>query len=214
MAYNGKAPNGFNQLSSSLVALFVSGGRSADFQPTASQFYGSVSASTFVGDGSRLTNLSVDSLGDITTLKSGSATAQISPNQGLRVNTPLTVNGFLIVTGSQTLSGSLYLKDQATQMNIVGNGFGETYIQSLNGNIILQPVVGGVQIKDAPLTVDEQLTVSSGGATITGNSLVTGDLRVTGTVSASVLSTTFITSSQLDISTNIIKLNVATPSVR
>jgi hypothetical protein len=39
----------------------VSGSRSADFGVTSSQFYGSVSSSAFLGDGSGLINLSIDS---------------------------------------------------------------------------------------------------------------------------------------------------------
>ena len=156
MAYNGKAPNGFNQLSSSLVALFVSGSRSADFGVTSSQFYGSLSASAFLGNGAGLTNLSIDSLGDITTLKSGSTTAVISPNQGLLVNTALTVKDFLIVTGSTSIGGNLVVSGSTTLGNgIVYVGSGDLQISN-NG-------AGGIKFND-PIEV-------------TGNSLVTGDLR-------------------------------------
>ena len=156
MAYNGKAPNGFNQLSSSLVALFVSGSRSADFGVTSSQFYGSLSASAFLGNGAGLTNLSIDSLGDITTLKSGSTTAVISPNQGLRVNTALTVKDFLIVTGSTSIGDNLVVSGSTTLGDeIVYVGTGDLQISN-NG-------AGGIKFND-PIEV-------------TGNSLITGDLK-------------------------------------
>ena len=68
---------------------------------------GSITASLFQGDGSGLFNISAASIGDLDKLKSGSAIAQISPNQGLRVNTGITVNDFLIVTGSGIFKGDV-----------------------------------------------------------------------------------------------------------
>lgn len=55
---------------------------------------GSLSASLFQGDGSGLTNINASSIGDLDKLKSGSAIAQISPNQGLKINTGVSVNDF------------------------------------------------------------------------------------------------------------------------
>jgi len=136
MEYLGGNPNGLNQLSSSLIALYVSGSRIANFSSESVNVVGnftasgiqtnlivsqsnspiqikgnvqvtgslniasSVSAALFRGDGSGLFNLDANSLGDLDKLKSGSAIAQISPNQGLKVNTGVTINDFLIVTGS------------------------------------------------------------------------------------------------------------------
>ena len=67
----------------------------------------SISSSLFRGDGSGLFNISAESIGDINRIKSGSVTAQISPNQGVRINTGVTVNDFLIVTGSGIFKGDL-----------------------------------------------------------------------------------------------------------
>ena len=58
----------------------------------------SVSASLFIGDGGGLFNISATALGDLDRLKSGSATAIISPNKGLVVNTDLTVAGKINTT--------------------------------------------------------------------------------------------------------------------
>ena len=45
MEYLGKSPNGLNQLSSSLVGLFVSGSKIADFSSASVNVVGSVTAS-------------------------------------------------------------------------------------------------------------------------------------------------------------------------
>ena len=60
---------------------------------------GSISASFFVGDGSRLVNIpaAVPVL-----IASGSATASISPDYGFVVNTFSTISGSLIVSSSNT----------------------------------------------------------------------------------------------------------------
>ena len=58
----------------------------------------SISASLFRGDGGGLFNISAESIGDLDRLKSGSATAIISPNKGLVVNTDLTVAGTINAT--------------------------------------------------------------------------------------------------------------------
>ena len=57
----------------------------------------SISASIFRGDGSGLFNIDAGAIGDLNTLKSGSATAIISPNKGLVVNTDLTVAGLSLI---------------------------------------------------------------------------------------------------------------------
>ena len=234
MAYNGKISNGFNQLSSSLVALFVSGSRAVDYGVTSSQFYGSISASAFVGNGAGLTNISVDAIGDITTLKSGSTTAVISPNQGLRVNTALTVKDFLIVTGSGIISGSLNvvggvtsslqgLADSASvsalidvtnstvdglrYLTHVSSGTPGRTLSVSNQKFVVNPASGSMGLNKASITSGYTLDVG-------GNALVTGDLRVTGTLSASFVSTTFITSSQLNVSTNLITMNTDSNTIR
>jgi hypothetical protein len=93
MDYIGKSPNGFNQLSSSLLSVFVSGSRVVDINTGSVQVYGQVSSSLFRGDGSGLFNIPAESLGDINRIKSGSAELAISPNRGLVGNTNLSLSG-------------------------------------------------------------------------------------------------------------------------
>jgi hypothetical protein len=139
MEYLGGNPNGLNQQTKDKISLFVSGSRIANFSSqsvdvvgnfsaskiqtdeidsfgnnplqinTNTQISGSITASLFQGDGSGLTNISAASIGDIDRLKSGSAIAQISPNKGLTVNTGVSVDSFLIVSGSATFKNDLYV---------------------------------------------------------------------------------------------------------
>ena len=67
----------------------------------------SISSSLFRGDGSGLFNISADAIGDINRLRSGSAVAQISPNQGLQINVNTQISGGLGVTGSQYISQNI-----------------------------------------------------------------------------------------------------------
>ena len=94
----------------------------------------SISASLFRGDGSGLTNINASSIGDIDRIKSGSATAIISPNLGLAVNTNTTISGSLTVgstiNGGFTLdvSGSTRLRNDVT----VIKGISGEYIRGGN----------------------------------------------------------------------------------
>jgi hypothetical protein len=49
-------------------------------------------------------------------------------------------------TGSLIVSGTFNLNDSATNFNIVGNTFGQSYLQSPGGAIVLNPGYGGVEI--------------------------------------------------------------------
>jgi hypothetical protein len=50
------------------------------------------------------------------------------------------------ITGSLVVSGSFNLTESASAFQIQGNGFGQTYLQSPNGAIVLNPGYGGVEI--------------------------------------------------------------------
>ena len=50
------------------------------------------------------------------------------------------------ISGSLLVSGTFNLNDSATNFNIVGNTFGQSYLQSPNGAIVLNPGYGGVEI--------------------------------------------------------------------
>jgi hypothetical protein len=129
MQFNGKDPNGLNLNSVNSISLFVSGSPIinassesvsvvGNFTASAvqtniigtgggstlqirgnTQISGSITASLFRGDGGGLFNISATALGDLDRLKSGSATAIISPNLGLQVNTNTNIAGNLNVTG-------------------------------------------------------------------------------------------------------------------
>ena len=66
-----------------------------------------------------------------------------------------TVNtGSVAISGSLTVSGSFGLNDNATNFNIEGNGSGETYLNSVDGNLVLYPHTGDVLVKTGNLRVD------------------------------------------------------------
>jgi hypothetical protein len=93
---------------------------------TASFFTGS-----FKGDGSQLTNISAAGvIGlNLSQIASGSATASISPTNGLVINTDTTV------TGSMTISGSEYLTGRLSSSNMnVGIPTSNNWQTSLNGS--------------------------------------------------------------------------------
>ncbi len=143
-SFIGIDPNGLNQVSSSVISLYVSGSPVISASPNSISIVnaipfsaskietsiidtpasetltinantlitGSVSASIFRGDGSGLFNIQADSIGDINRIKSGSAVAQISPNNGLVVNVPTNISGGLTLTGNANVTGNA---------NIIGN---------------------------------------------------------------------------------------------
>jgi len=185
---------------------------------TASFFTGS-----FVGNGSQLTNLTMTGITglDFSKIYSGSVSASISPNLGFQVNTSSYFSGNVEVTGS------FKLNDVSANFNIIGNGFGQTTLQSPDGALLLQGGYGGVQINGAnpDLTVNGNikggtnlqisgntsltgsLTVASGSATMLGGDLyVSGNLQVLGS-STNVN----IQSQTVDIGDNIIQVNAYSP---
>jgi hypothetical protein len=125
------------------------------------------------------------------------------------------------ITGSLTVTGSFNLNDSATNFNILGNQFGETYLISNNGNIVLHPVgdsEGIVIVKETDLSVEGDITVNnlyasngvvSGSSQIVeynvfattgsnqfdGSQAITGSLTVTGQVVAQTLNVQQVTSS-------------------
>jgi hypothetical protein len=119
------------------------------------------------------------------------------------------------------VTGSFNLNDSATNFNILGNQFGETYLISNNGNIVLHPVgdsEGIVIVKETDLTVEGDITVNNlyasngvvsgssqiveynvfattGSNQFNGSQAITGSLTVTGQVVAQTLNVQQVTSS-------------------
>ena len=58
-------------------------------------------------------------------------------------------NNQIGISGSLLVSGTFNLNNSATNFNIVGNTFGQSYLQSPNGAIVLNPGYGGVEIVGA-----------------------------------------------------------------
>lgn len=75
---------------------------------------GEISGGFISGDGSGLFNVPAEALGDIDRIKSGSAQAVISPNNGLIVDVPATINNDLTVTGSSTINVDLTVDNDAS----------------------------------------------------------------------------------------------------
>jgi hypothetical protein len=105
-------------------------------------------------------------------------------------------NGPLSVTGSANISGSVTIKDVASELQIVGNGFGQSSIISPNGALVLTPGLYGVQINGAypDLTINGNTEVGSylkvgNGAGITGSVGISGSLNVTAGITGSLQGT-------------------------
>jgi hypothetical protein len=72
--------------------------------------------------------------------------------------------GSNVFIGDQTITGSITIKDESSEFKIEGNGFGETYIQTTTGNLLLHATNGGnpatVNVKGGNLTVDGTISGS------------------------------------------------------
>jgi hypothetical protein len=169
---------------------------------TASNFSGS-----FKGDGTNLYNIPASGVTglNLTRIADGNATASISNTQGLRINTNTEITGSLIVSsGSAVFDAALQLTENSS---LILNSGSNLYVY--DGGIISGTFKGnGALLTDLPYatTASNQFF---GNQTITGSVFITENLTVLG--SSSIV---YVTSSQLDIATNIIKVNASNPSVR
>jgi hypothetical protein len=77
-------------------------------------------------------------------------------------STTFATTGSNVFIGDQTITGSINVKDESSTFSLSGNGFGETYLTSYNGTIILEAQNGGVvNVKATDLTVDGTISGSS-----------------------------------------------------
>jgi hypothetical protein len=99
------------------------------------------------------------------------------------------------ISGSLETSGSFSLTDVASTFNIVGNGFGQTYLQSLNGALVLNPGYGGVEIVGANnrfTAADAYITnLYASNGVISGSSQLTSSYDTRYVVSGSITQTTW-----------------------
>ena len=112
-----------------------------------------------------------------------------------------------VFSGSQIISGTVTLTDSATTFTIVGNGFGQTYLQGLTGALVLQPGYGGVEVigDNAGLKVNGNLTATGTDSYLTGSLLGTAsyantasfanDFTVAGTLTVQTIHSQTITAS-------------------
>jgi hypothetical protein len=168
---------------------------------------GSIITGSFVGDGSQLTNIPLSGVtgADASRIVDGNATASISDTLGLRINTNTEITGSLIVSsGSAVFDASLQLTENSS---LILNSGSNLYVY--DGGIISGTFKGnGALLTDLPYATTGSNTFY-GDQIITGSVFITQDLTVLG--SSSIV---FITSSQLDIATNIIKVNASNPALR
>jgi hypothetical protein len=168
---------------------------------------GSIITGSFIGDGSQLTNIPLSGVtgADASRIVDGNATASISDTLGLRINTNTEITGSLIVSsGSAVFDSSLQLTENSS---LILNSGSNLYVY--DGGIISGTFKGnGALLTDLPYATTGSNTFY-GDQIITGSVFITQDLTVLG--SSSIV---FITSSQLDIATNIIKVNAANPAIR
>ena len=169
---------------------------------TASLFTGS-----FKGDGTNLYNIPASGVTglNLTRIADGNATASISNSSGLKINTNTEITGSLIVSsGSAVFDASLQLTENSS---LILNSGSNLYVY--DDGIISGTFKGnGALLTDLPYAT----TASNhffGDQTITGSVFITQNLTVLG--SSSIL---YVTSSQLDIATNIIKVNASNPGTR
>jgi uncharacterized coiled-coil protein SlyX len=95
------------------------------------------------------------------------------------------------IHNSLDVTGSINVKDSASTFGLSGNGFGETYLTSYNGTIILEAQNGGVvNVKATDLTVDGTISGSSivglGNATEYSQSVSASLASITANVGAGV----------------------------
>jgi hypothetical protein len=140
----------------------------------------------------------------------------ISSSQQIKDYNVFATTGSNIFVGDQTITGSLAINDVATNFIIEGNGFGETYLQSSTGNIVLYPQGGDEQnviIKEANLNVEGSIfiqttptTGTSGDFLIYNSATKEVETRIGGVISSSAQvdhdsTTNFVANEHIDHTT-------------
>ena len=92
----------------------------------------------------------------------------------------LTASSVTTLNQNVIITGSLSIKDSASDFKVVGNGFSETYLQS-NGNLVLQAGGNGVQVKSNNFNVEGYISAS---AAVTASGFKGDGSGLTGIVSA------------------------------
>ncbi len=152
MEYLGKSPNGLNQLSSSLVALFVSGSKIVDFSSASMNVVGKITASG-------VQTYEIDSFGTL-------------PLE-LKANTQ--ISGSLAISSS--ITASLFRGDGSGLFNIQASSIGDIdRLKSGSAEAIISPN-RGLEI-NVPTTISSSLGVT-GSVQISQNLNVAGRIQTT-----------------------------------
>src|SRR5210317_25446 len=132
MKFTGKDPNGINQISQSLLSIDVNGveqvtvsTESVDIN-TKLTVEGSISASQITASGAGLYDIPSEALTADAASKilSGSVSASISPNKGLKINSKTEVSGALYVSESVVIGGTFF-GDASGLTNIPADALGD-----------------------------------------------------------------------------------------
>jgi cytoskeletal protein CcmA (bactofilin family) len=129
---------------------------------------------SFTGSGVGLYNIPASGITglELNRIASGSATASISPDNGLRINTNTEVTGTLLVSSDTHIGGNVYVTGSEYVDNVIsrtGNGFNALH---LNGGTFGAP--------DVELTSANNISLFAEGGTVnvTGSMKVNGDVTV------------------------------------
>ena len=136
------------------------------------QITGSVSGS-FTGDGAGLFNIPRSAFtGDAFRIASGSATASISPNRGLEVNTGVSIRDFLIVTSSGIFKSTV----TASMFSGSGKGLFDIPISALSQEVFR--IASGSVTASASPNFGFRVESATVGSQITGSMFVTGNIQL------------------------------------
>ncbi len=139
------------------------------------QITGSVSGS-FTGDGAGLFNIPRSAFtGDAFRIASGSATASISPNRGLEVNTGVSIRDFLIVTSSGIFKSTV----TASMFSGSGRGLFDIPLSALAEQVVAANKItsGSVTASVSP-NFGFRVESATVGSQITGSMFVTGNIQL------------------------------------
>jgi uncharacterized coiled-coil protein SlyX len=161
--------------SSTLYLLGEGANDIPDLTGNISNFSSSVSASisalsASIGGGSigtsvaALNTFSGSTLISLGALNSSSASQQTQIDALSGFTGSYATTGSNVFIGDQTISGSITIRDEQSEFQIQGNGFGETYLQTTTGDLLLYATNGvnpaTVNVKGGNLTVDGTISGS------------------------------------------------------
>lgn len=118
-------------------------------------------------------------------------------------------NGIIAQNDSE-ITGSLAINDSGGNLNIVGNAFGQVYLQSTLGALVLNPGYGGVNINganpslkvDGNITTDGYVISNAAGSRLTGSLYGTASWAQNSTTSSYSVSASYAVTSSYALSSS------------